>query len=277
MVDCSEGVSDNHPLGLAMGRAIYKRNRGFTVSDNRTETRTIEERTLQLLIRARNGDADAQNTMVQENLGLVWSVLKRFRGRDAETEDLFQIGCIGLVKAIKKFDPSFEVCFSTYAVPMIMGEIKRFLRDDGSIKVSRALKELGQKARTLQEAMEKETGQCPTIHELAEKLEVEPEELVQALESGYQPESLYKTVGDNEQVYLIDILQSEENMKESVILERLALSRALQSLDEQSRELIFMRYFKEETQQMVATKLGISQVQVSRLEKKIMEKLRNSF
>jgi len=249
------------------------------VNDNRTESKAIEERTLILIEQAQKGDSEAQNKLVQENLGLVWSVLKRFKARDVETEDLFQIGCIGLVKAIKKFDPGFEVCFSTYAVPMIMGEIKRFLRDDGSIKVSRALKELGQKARSLQEAMEKESGQCPTIHELAEKLEVEPEELVQALESGYQPESLYKTIGDNDQhpVYLIDILQSEENLKESVILERLTLSKALQNLDQRSRELVFLRYFKEETQQMVAEKLGISQVQVSRLEKKIMEELRNSF
>lgn len=247
--------------------------------NDRTEAKTIDDRTLDLIKQAQKGDSASQNTLVQENLGLVWSVLKRFKPRDVETEDLFQIGCIGLVKAIKKFDPSFEVCFSTYAVPMIMGEIKRFLRDDGSIKVSRALKELGQKARMLQEAMEKETGQSPTLHELADKLEVEPEELVQALESGYQPESLYKTIGDNEQhpVYLIDILQSEENLKESVILERLSLSRALQNLDQRSRELIFLRYFKEETQQSVATKLGISQVQVSRLEKKIMNELRNSF
>lgn len=247
--------------------------------NDRIEAKTIDQRTLDLIRKAQQGDSEAQNTLVQENLGLVWSVLKRFRQRDVETEDLFQIGSIGLVKAIKKFDPGFEVCFSTYAVPMIMGEIKRFLRDDGSIKVSRALKELGQKARMMQEAMEKETGQCPTLHELAERMEVEPEELVQALESGYQPESLYKTIGDNEQhpVYLIDVLQSEENLKESVILDRLSLSRALQNLDPRSRELIFLRYFKEQTQQMVAEKLGISQVQVSRLEKRIMEELRNSL
>jgi RNA polymerase sporulation-specific sigma factor len=249
------------------------------VNKNRSESRTIKERTLLLLQQAQRGDMAAQNTLVQENLGLVWSIIKRFKARDVEKEDLFQIGCIGLVKAIKKFDPGFEVCFSTYAVPMITGEIKRFLRDDGTIKVSRALKELGQKARALQEAIEKESGQSPSINEMADRLDVEPEELIQALESGYQPESLYKTIGDNEHnpIYLIDILHSEDNMKESVILERLALSKALQKLDERSRKLIFLRYFKEETQQMVALKLGISQVQVSRLEKKIMEELRNNF
>lgn len=162
---------------------------------------------------------------------------------------------------------------------MILGEIKRFLRDDGTIKVSRALKELGQKARALKESIEKQTGQSPTVHELAEKLDVEPEELVQALEAGYQPESLYQTIGDNENnpVYLIDRISSQESMNESNILERLSLNKALQNLDKRSREIIFLRYFKEETQQMVADKMGISQVQVSRLEKKIMKELRGLF
>lgn len=243
------------------------------------ESKSVEQRTLKLLEKAQKGDPAAQNTLVQENIGLVWSIIKRFKGRDVETEDLFQIGCIGLVKAIKKFDPGFAVCFSTYAVPMIMGEIKRFLRDDGVLKVSRAMKELSYKARVLQETIEKESGQSPTVHELAEKLDVEPEELVQAMESGYQPESLYKTIGDSEHnpIYLIDILQEKENFKESVIIERLALSKALQNLDRRSRELIVRRYFKEETQQIVAQKMGISQVQVSRLEKRIMEELRNNF
>lgn len=243
------------------------------------ENKTMEDETLELLKRAQKGDMAAHNILVQENLGLVWSILKRFKGRDVETEDLFQIGCIGLIKAIKKFDPAFKVCFSTYAVPMIMGEIRRFLRDDGSIKVSRALKELCHKARAMQEAIEKETGQCPTVSELAEKLNVEPEELVQSLEAGYQPESLYKTIVENDQtpIYLIDVLQSGSEPDEADVIERLWLIKALQSLDERSRELIIRRYFNEETQQMVAMKLGMTQVQVSRLEKKIMDKLRNSF
>ncbi len=249
------------------------------MNDNMMESKCIDERTLRLINQAQKGDSEAQNEMVRENIGLVWSIVKRFKGRDVETDDLFQIGCIGLIKAIKKFDQGFEVRFSTYAVPMIMGEIKRFLRDDGAVKVSRALKELGQKARILQEAIEKESGQVPAVNELAEKLNVEPEELVQALEAGYQPESLYRTIGDNESnpIYLIDRLKSDEELKESVILERLALSNALQHLDSRSREIIFLRYFKEETQQSVADKMGISQVQVSRLEKRIMEELRNMF
>jgi len=249
------------------------------VKDKFSESKNLDNRTLNLILKAQKGDQEAQNILVQENIGLVWSLVKRFKGRDAETEDIFQVGCIGLIKAIKKFDPDFDVRFSTYAVPMIMGEIKRFFRDDGAIKVSRAMKELSQKANAMKEQIEKTSGRTPTIHELAEKLNVEPEELIQAIESGYQPESLYKTIGESENpMYLIDRLMIEdEDSKEAAILERLSLSKALQNLDDRSRQIIFLRYFKEETQQIVAEKMGISQVQVSRLEKKIMEELRSRF
>lgn len=249
------------------------------MKDKFSESKNLDNRTLNLILKAQKGDQEAQNILVQENIGLVWSLVKRFKGRDAETEDIFQVGCIGLIKAIKKFDPDFDVRFSTYAVPMIMGEIKRFFRDDGAIKVSRAMKELSQKANAMKEQIEKTSGRTPTIHELAEKLNVEPEELIHAIESGYQPESLYKTIGESENpMYLIDRLMIEdEDSKEAAILERLSLSKALQNLDDRSRQIIFLRYFKEETQQMVAEKMGISQVQVSRLEKKIMEELRSRF
>lgn len=249
------------------------------MKDKFSESKNLDNRTLNLILKAQKGDQEAQNILVQENIGLVWSLVKRFKGRDAETEDIFQVGCIGLIKAIKKFDPDFDVRFSTYAVPMIIGEIKRFFRDDGAIKVSRAMKELSQKANAMKEQIEKTSGRTPTIHELAEKLNVEPEELIQAIESGYQPESLYKTIGESENpMYLIDRLMIEdEDSKEAAILERLSLSKALQNLDDRSRQIIFLRYFKEETQQMVAEKMGISQVQVSRLEKKIMEELRSRF
>jgi len=249
------------------------------VKDKFSESKNLDNRTLNLILKAQKGDQEAQNILVQENIGLVWSLVKRFKGSDAETEDIFQVGCIGLIKAIKKFDPDFDVRFSTYAVPMIMGEIKRFFRDDGAIKVSRAMKELSQKANAMKEQIEKTSGRTPTIHELAEKLNVEPEELIQAIESGYQPESLYKTIGESENpMYLIDRLMIEdEDSKEAAILERLSLSKALQNLDDRSRQIIFLRYFKEETQQIVAEKMGISQVQVSRLEKKIMEELRSRF
>ncbi len=237
------------------------------------------DRTLNLILQSQKGDKEAQDTLVKENIGLVWSIVKRFKGRNTEAEDIFQIGCIGLVKAIKKFDPGFEVRFSTYAVPMIMGEIKRFFRDDGAIKVSRALKELGQKACAVREHIKKTTGKSPSLQELADKLDVEPEQLVQALEAGYQPESLYRTIGDSENsMYLIDKLIVEDvRYKESAILDRLALKKAIENLDDRSRKIVYLRYFKEETQQNVAQMLGISQVQVSRLEKKIMKELRNMF
>lgn len=249
------------------------------MNDKISGSRNMDSRTLEMILRAQKGDQEAQNTLVEENIGLVWSLVKRFKCRDAETEDIFQVGCIGLIKAIKKFDPQFEVKFSTYAVPMIVGEIKRYFRDDGAIKVSRALKELGQKANAVKEQIEKNTGRTPTIHELAEKLNVEPEELVQAIEANYQPESLYKTIGESDNpMYLIDRLRlDDEDSRESAILERLSLTKALQNLDERSKQIIFLRYFREETQQMVAEKMGISQVQVSRLEKKIMEELRSRF
>ena len=249
------------------------------MNDNMIEVKGIDQRTLTLLEKAQKGDSTAQDTLVQENIGLVWSIVKRFTGRNAETEDLFQVGCIGLIKSIKKFDPGFQVRFSTYAVPMIMGEIKRYLRDDGMIKVSRSLKELAQKAYILKESIEKESGRNPTVSELAQKLDVEPEELAQALEAGYQTESLYKTIGDNDQnpTYLVDLLIAEEKEGESIVVDRLSLSNALQKLDNRSREIVFLRYFKEETQQMVAERMGISQVQVSRLEKRIMEELRDRF
>ncbi len=165
------------------------------MKDKNTEAKNLDERTLELIIRAQKGDKEAQNILVEENIGLVWSLVKRFKGRDVETEDIFQVGCIGLIKAIKKFDPGFDVKFSTYAVPMILGEIKRFFRDDGAIKVSRAMKELGQKANMVKEQIEKTSGKTPTIHELAEKLNVEPEELVQAIEAGYQPNPFTERLG----------------------------------------------------------------------------------
>ena len=244
-----------------------------------SEQENLYAKTLNLILQAQKGDKEAQNILVEENIGLVWSIVKRFKGRNTEVEDIFQIGCIGLVKAIKKFDPGFEVRFSTYAVPMIMGEIKRFFRDDGSIKVSRALKELGHKANAAREYLEKTTGKSPSIQELSDNLDVEPEQLVQALEAGYQPESLYKTIGDSENsMYLIDkLIVEDQSFKESAILDRLSLTKAIENLDDRSKQIVYLRYFKEETQQAVANMLGISQVQVSRLEKKIMEELRNMF
>ena len=196
---------------------------------------------------------------MKENVGLVWSVVKRFYGRGTDPEDLFQIGSIGLLKAIDKFDLSYDVRFSTYAVPMISGEIKRFLRDDGMIKVSRSLKELSYKL----------------LEELSRVLKVEKEEIVQAMEAGGEVESIYKPIHQKEgsEIRLMDKLEEKEHQEEK-ILNCMLLQQLLETLDKEERRLIYLRYFQNQTQSAVGKKLGISQVQVSRMEKKIMEALR---
>lgn len=233
--------------------------------------------TIQLIAMARAGDKAAQSLLVESNIGLVWSIVRRFQNRGHETEDLFQIGCIGLIKAINKFDTTFEVKFSTYAVPMIIGEIKRFLRDDGMIKVSRSLKEVSNKVRITKEVMSKELGREPSIGEMAERLDISSEELVMAVEAGYTPESLFNPVGegDHSSLMLIDKLDDECNDRETDIIDKIALRQVLDTLKPRERQIIILRYFKEKTQVQIAKLLGISQVQVSRIEKKILEDMKN--
>lgn len=233
--------------------------------------------TVQLIKMAREGDKEAQAAIVENNIGLVWSIVRRFQNRGHETEDLFQIGCIGLIKAVNKFDTSFNVMFSTYAVPMIIGEIKRFLRDDGIIKVSRSLKEVSNRARVIKEVMTKELGREPAISEMAQRLDIPAEDLVMAIEAGYSPESLFNPVGegDNSSLMLIDKLNDEYNDNESDIIDKLALRQILDTLKPREKQIIILRYFKEKTQVQIAKMLGISQVQVSRIEKKILEDIRN--
>lgn len=237
---------------------------------------TNHESSLDLIKRAQNGDVDARNTLIDKNTGLVWSVVRRFRNRNVETEDLFQIGCIGLIKAVDKFDLSFNVQFSTYAVPMILGEIRRYFRDDGVIKVSRSLKELSIKARDISEKLEQEMGRPPSIKELSEALGEEPENVIHAMDASRIPESLFREYEDEDgsENRLIDRIISQENDKESETVERISLYSALKQLSSREKDLIWMRYYSGQTQQNVAKKLGISQVQVSRLEKKILELLK---
>lgn len=227
---------------------------------------------------AHEGDKEARDTLVAENLGLVWSVVRRFSGRGHEIDDLFQIGCIGLIKAIDKFDVSFEVKFSTYAIPMITGEIKRFLRDDGIIKVSRTLKETAYKAQMIKENLTYKNGREPTMDEIAGEIGVTSEELVMAMESGAQVESIYKTIyqNDGNAIYLIDKIDIAEDENESVI-NRMTLKKILSELDETERTIITMRYFRDKTQTEIARELGISQVQVSRLEKKILKNIKKNY
>lgn len=238
-----------------------------------------EKDTLVLIEKAKLGDKAAQSDLVERNVGLIWSIVRRFQNRGYETEDLFQIGSIGLIKAIKKFDNSFNVKFSTYAVPMIIGEIKRFIRDDGIIKVSRSLKELSNKARITKEIMTKEEGREPSIREISLRLNIPAEELVMAMEASFAPESLYNTVaeGDTASVQLIDRISNESNENEIDLVDKIDLRQILKTLKPRERQIIILRYFKEKTQVQIAKMLGISQVQVSRIEKKILEDIRNKI
>ena len=236
------------------------------------------DRTIELIKRAREGDQTARNQVAAENLGLVWSVVRRFAGRGHDLEDLYQIGCIGLLKCIDKFEPAFDVKFSTYTMPMIMGEVKRFLRDDGMVKVSRSLKETAYKVYTVREKMVNENGTEPTLEELASCLDIDKEEIVVALEANSEVESIYKTIyqNDGNAIYLIDKLVSTEDESQKAI-NQLALEELMQQLDEKERTIIRMRYFEDKTQTEIAGKLGISQVQVSRMEKKVLLKMREQI
>ncbi|MEF2878152.1 MAG: SigF/SigG family RNA polymerase sporulation sigma factor [Blautia sp.] len=233
---------------------------------------------LALIGRVQQGDKEARDILVEKNMGLVRSIVKRFANRGVETEDLIQIGCIGLLKAIDKFDLSYDVKFSTYAVPMITGEIKRFLRDDGMVKVSRSLKEIAMKAYGAREELLAKEGREPGTEEIAEALGISREELVLAMESGAQVESLQKTIyeSDGSDIYLEDRLPQEKNQQEAV-LNRMLLEQILGTLDARERELIYLRFFQEKTQSYIAEKMGMSQVQVSRLEKKILKRLREKL
>ena len=225
------------------------------------------DHTIALIEKSHNGDKEAREQLVEENIGLIWCVVKRFYGRGIEAEDLFQIGSIGLIKAIDKF--------ATYAVPMISGEIKRFLRDDGMIKVSRSLKELSYRISQTREKMADGLGREPTLEELSQEMGIEKEELVQAMEASGEVESLYRPIHQKEgsEISLLDKLEEKEHREEK-ILDRMLLGQLLEKLDGQERTLIYLRYFAEKTQSAVGKEMGISQVQVSRMEKKIIQNLR---
>ncbi len=227
---------------------------------------------LELIQMARAGDKECLNKLIQLNLPLVSAVSKKFLNRGYEYEDIFQIGSMGLVKAVNNFDPSFNVKFSTYAVPMIMGEIKRFLRDDGIIKVSRSVKNVARKLHYDKEALCKKLNRDPTIEELAQYSGVNTEDIIFALESANGMQYLYDTIhqDDGSPVLLIDKL-SENFEEDNEIVDKLALKEALTNLDNKSRQIIMLRYFKDKTQVQVAKMLGISQVQVSRIEKKVLK------
>lgn len=236
------------------------------------------EHTLALIGRAHQGDKEARDTLFEENTGLIYSVARRFLGRGVEMEDLFQIGSIGLLKAVDKFDPAFEVKFSTYAIPMILGELKRFFRDDGMIKVSRSIKENQHRVYLAREKIEKELGREPSLKEIAEMLEMPPEEVAMTMDSAAEVESLYRTVYQSEgtDISLIDKIPEKENAEEH-LLNRIFLEEILGKLESSDRKLLYMRYFQDQTQTQIAEQLGVSQVQVSRMENRILKKLRSLY
>ncbi|MDG0789721.1 RNA polymerase sporulation sigma factor SigF [Cohnella ginsengisoli] len=229
-----------------------------------------------LIALSQSGDSSARDTLVSSNIRLVWSVVQRFAGRGYDPDDLFQIGCIGLLKSVDKFDLSYEVKFSTYAVPMIIGEIQRFLRDDGTLKVSRSLKEMAGKVRKTKDELSKVLGRQPTIGEVAERLGVTPEEIVFAQEANKPPTSIHETVfeNDGDPITLMDQISDDAQEK---WFDKLALTQAIQALSERERLIVYLRYFRDQTQSEVASRLGISQVQVSRLEKKILQSIKEQI
>lgn len=228
----------------------------------------------ELIQKSQAGDQTARDTIVQCNMRLVWSVVQRFLNRGYEPEDLFQIGCIGLLKSVDKFDLSYDVKFSTYAVPMIIGEIQRFLRDDGTVKVSRSLKETGNKVRKMKDELSKKLGRIPTVSEVADALQLTVEEIVMAEEASRSPSSIHETVYENDGDP-ITILDQIADQSESRWFDKLALKEAIQGLEERERLIVYLRYYKDQTQSEVAERLGISQVQVSRLEKKILLEMKD--
>jgi RNA polymerase sporulation-specific sigma factor len=230
-----------------------------------------------LIEAAQRGSKDAKEKIVIDNTGLIWSVVRRFLNRGYEADDLFQIGAIGLLKCVEKFDESFGVKFSTYAVPMIIGEIKKFLRDDGIIKVSRPLKEIAVKINVITENYLKTTGKSPTVEYLIKELHVSKEELIMAMESSRNIESLYQTINqtDGTVVYLIDkVMHNNNNNFDDRSIQNLDIKDVINQLSEKEKKIVSLRYFHDMTQSQVAKQLDMSQVQISRAENKILNKIR---
>jgi len=231
--------------------------------------------TLTLINRAHQGDKLARDKILIENTGLIWSIVRRFLNRGHEGEDLFQIGCIGMLKAIDRFDTEFDVTFSTYAVPMIAGEIRRFIRDDGIVKISRKIKENQMKIIHQREIYINEKKQEPTIEELEKVCDLTKEEIVMAIDASRNVESIDKEMYSKDSAYtLMDLAEDDTNIEETV-LNKIMVQQLMDMLESKERKIINLRYFKNKTQSQVAKEMGMTQVQVSRLEKKILNSMRN--
>ncbi|MDQ0225031.1 RNA polymerase sporulation sigma factor SigF [Metabacillus niabensis] len=246
------------------------------VKNENSKAQLKDHEVKELIRRSQEGDQEARDLIIQKNMRLVWSVVQRFLNRGYEPDDLFQIGSIGLLKSVDKFDLSYDVRFSTYAVPMIIGEIQRFIRDDGTVKVSRSLKELGNKIRRARDELSKTMGKVPTVAEIANYLDISPEDVVLAQEAVRAPSSIHETVyeNDGDPITLLDQIADHTETK---WFDKIVLKDAIQDLDERERLIVYLRYYKDQTQSEVAERLGISQVQVSRLEKKILKQMKDKM
>ena len=238
------------------------------------------ENNINSIKRAQDGDKFEMDRLIRENNGLIWSIVKRFMNRGYEVEDLYQIGCIGFIKSIKRFDTNFEVKLSTYSVPYILGEIKRFIRDDGPIKVSRSIKELNVKIQELKKHYLITKGREITIEEIAKELKVDKDDIIIAMESNNSIESIEGTSNQSDKegkkLSILDKISTGKN-EEEIITNKIVIKQLLKELDERDREIILLRFFKEKTQTEVARILGISQVQVSRIERKVLDKMKTKL
>ena len=236
----------------------------------------MHENDMKVIDNAKNGNKDAMTKLIEDNNGLIWSIVRRFNGRGYDIEDLYQIGTIGFIKAIQRFDTSFEVRLSTYAVPYILGEIKRFIRDDGPIKISRSIKELNIKIIELQKEYLNKYGKEITLEQLAKELKTSKEDIAMALDSARPVNSIedsqYRDNKTDKTISLIDQLSSGKD-EENEITNRITIKKLISELKDNEKEVILLRYYKGKTQMQVAKILGITQVQVSRIERKVLEKM----
>jgi RNA polymerase sporulation-specific sigma factor len=240
----------------------------------------VYENNIENIIEAQNGNKEKFEQLIEENNGLIWSIVKRFNMRGHDIEDLYQIGCMGFIKAIKRFDINFDVKLSTYAVPYILGEIKRYIRDDGLIKVSRSLKELNSKINELQIEFISKKGREITLKELSEKLKISKEEIVEALDSKRPIDSIetaiYRDNKSDNTINLVDKISSGKD-EQAIVVNKIVIRNLMNELNQKEKEIILLRYYKEKTQVQVSKILGISQVQVSRIERKILNSMKEKL
>lgn len=230
------------------------------------------------IVEAQEGNTSAMENLIQNNQGLIWSIVKRFNGRGYDSEDLYQIACLGFIKCIKKFDTSFDVRLSTYAVPYILGEIKRFIQDDGPIKVSRSLKELNSKIAMIQKEYLRKSGRDISIEDLAKELKVSKDDIIMALDSKSPVTSIYEYTNnqDEEGQNLLEKISSNID-EQTLVTNKIAITQLIKNLGEKERQVILLRYYKEKTQTEVAKILGVTQVQISRIEKKTLKEMKRKL